>query len=117
MFWTPKELIDKLKEAKESDIYELKKKRKKTLMSDAQRRYYFWVIVEITADFHWHTPVEQHELLKTWFKLKSTTGLAMDEYAAMCNMIIDLYNVKFKVVIPLPRDSDEEQSLMDSLWF
>ena len=117
MLWNKQDVIKYLEKNKEGDIYDITRKTKKTLISEAQRKYYFWVIIEITWGFHWHTPPEQHEMLKSWFKLTTTTWLSMSEYAMMCNLIIDLYETKFWVIIPLPSTIHEDESLYKSLGF
>lgn len=97
-------------------IYECKRKQEKSIRSSGQNRYYFWVVVEIISDFHWFTPVETHLLLKQTFKLETTTDLSKSEFKAMIDLIIDLWQVKYSIKIPLPMDSWLEKSLMEWLY-
>jgi len=79
MIWTKEETIAYLQEQEEW-MFEVKKKRIKTIRSLAQNRYYFWIVVETIWDFHWYSSVETHELLKVTFKLETTTNLEIDEF-------------------------------------
>jgi len=64
MLGTKKDILEWLQDKKEEDIFEITKKQEKSLLSRAQQKYYFGVIVKIISDFHWYTSVETHELIK-----------------------------------------------------
>lgn len=93
-------------ESKKDDaVFEVVQKQKKTLRSLAQNRYYF-LILDIISDFHWNSQMEQHELIKMYFKLETTTNLEIDEFTFLIESIRDLWKTKFWLRIPLPNEAD-----------
>lgn len=116
MIWTKEQIIDKLKEAKEDDIFELTKKREKSIRSIAQNKYYFGVVISEISNYHWYTPVETHELIKITVWVETTTNLSTSEFKFMCEMIIDLWKTKFDVVIPKPNEVQELVNLEKYLF-
>lgn len=117
MIWTKKDLIPKLEEAKDNDIFELVKKREKSIRSLAQLRYYWWVVVDIIWDFHWLTPIETNESLKLLFKEDTFTELDTAEFKYVIETIIEMWKTKYQVEIPTPSNTWDNESLYESLWF
>lgn len=117
MIGTKETLIKILEKADDEDIFELIKKREKSIRSLAQNKYYWSVVVATIWDFHGYTPVETHEILKLSFKLDTTTDLAVDEFKFLIDIIRDIWSTKYDCHIPLPSDLTWEDSLYTSLWF
>lgn len=117
MIWTKEQVITYLEKDKEWDIYECKKKQQKSIRSMAQNKYYHAVICKVISDWSWDDTIWVHYMLKGMFKLETTTDLSTDEFAFMCKSIISLFKENYDVTIPTPTNSNEEQSLMATLWF
>ncbi len=109
MIGTPKQIQEYVEW--KNGIFEVKQKREKTLRSLAQNKYYFWVVVKIISDFHWHTPVETHELIKLMMQIETTTDLSTKDFMFLIGTIRDIWNTKFWVYIPSPNEVEELQAL------
>ena len=107
MIKTKQEIIEKLKNYSDDDLFEFSKKTEKTSRSLAQNRYYFGVVVRMVSDHHGYTVVEAHELIKQCFSLKTTTGLSKVEFMQIIELIRDYWNAKFNFYIPLPNEVKE----------
>lgn len=115
MIGNNKTLIEFLSKQDENSLFELTKKQEKSLRSLAQNRFYFWYVVQIISDFHWMTPIETHFAIKATFNIETTTDLSNSEFKTLIEMIQDLWENKFNVKIPNPRDIKEEESLFNTL--
>jgi len=103
MLGNKQQIIDWLQGKKDDVIFELTQKREKTSRSLAQNRYYF-LLLDIIADFHGNSVLEQHELIKMYFKLETTTNLEIDEFTFLIESIRDLWKTKFDVYLPKPNE-------------
>jgi len=104
MIWNRKEIQEYLSSKTEEDIFEIKKKNKKSIRSLRQNNYYFWVVVPIISEFHWFNLIETHELIKGLFKIETTTWLDTWEFKWLMEQIIDMWRNRYKVEIPKPDD-------------
>jgi|AntAceMinimDraft_18_1070375.scaffolds.fasta_scaffold178668_2 hypothetical protein len=116
MIWNKEETTERL-EKQEEGIFEISKKREKTIRSKAQNKFYFWIVIKIIWDFHGYSPVETHNLIKGTFKLKTTTDLSKSEFKYMIEIIQDLWKTKYNCIIPNPSDLTDDISLYKSLGF
>jgi len=106
MIGTKEQIIEWIQDKKDDVILEISQKRTKTSRSLAQNRYY-WLILDIIADFHWNDVLEQHELIKMYFKLETTTNLEIEEFTFLIESIRSLWKTKFGVYIPKPNELSE----------
>lgn len=114
MIWDKEKVLNYLEKDKEWDIYEIKRKQKKSIRTLQQNNYYWGVVVPIISQFHGYFEVETHELIKSIFKLETTTWLDTAEFKWLIDQIREIWETKYEVTIPLPEGWLEEQSLMDS---
>lgn len=117
MIGNKQQVQEYLNKQNEEDIFELTKKKEKSIRSLAQNRFYWGYVIDIIGNFHWFTPVETHLAIKQTFNLETTTELSTTEFKILIEMIQDLWENKFNVKIPNPRDIKAEESLFNSLWF
>lgn len=117
MIKTKLEILEYLQDKENSDFFDISAKKDKTIRSYAQVKYYWSVIVDIIWNYHWMTPIDTNESLKLLFKQETFTELDTSEFKFVCESIIEMWQVKYSVKIPLPRDLKDEQSLYASLWF
>lgn len=106
MIGNKEQIIEWLSDKKDDVIFEISQKREKTSRSLAQNRYYF-LILDIISDFHWNSQMEQHEIIKMYFKLETTTNLDTGEFTFLIQSIRDLRKTKFGLYIPLPNEIQE----------
>lgn len=117
MIWNLKQILKYILLNWNNDaLYEIKKKQIKTIRSYAQNRYYFWVVIKTISDFHWYTPVESHELIKTTFWIETTTDLTTDEFSFMCNSIRDMWLQTYWCYIPTPNEIEELKTIEKYLF-
>lgn len=114
---TKQEAIEYIQTLKEDVILDITQKQKQKLRTYAMVKYYWAVVVDIIADFHWYHPVECNEMLKTLFKVTTFTDLSTKEFKFVIESIIDMWSTKYWVNIPTPINSQMEKSLFESLWF
>ena len=117
MIWTKEQVEEYISKWKEEDIYECKKKQQKTLRTYAMVKYYWAVIVKIIWDFHWMKPIDTNESLKLLFDKETFTDLDIQEFKFVMETIIELWEKDYKVIIPLPSNTWDNESLYKSLWF
>lgn len=117
MIGTKQQVDTYLEKDKEWDIYEIKRKNKKTVRTLSQVKYYWGVIVKIISEHHWYTPIETNEMLKVTFAVDTFTNLDTKEFVFVIDTIIELWKTKYNVIIPLPNDIEWDNSLYNSLWF
>ena len=115
MIWSKEEIIERLEKQKDW-IFEASKKREKTIRSLAQNRYWHWVICKTISEWSWDGTIWVHYMLKQMFNLETTTDLSTDEFAFMCNSVIDLFKENYNVRIPLPREDEDLKSLEKYLF-
>jgi len=106
MIWTKNSVIEYISKWNENDIYECIKKQKKSVRTLAQNSYYWWVIIPIISEHHWYFQVETHVLIKSIFKLKTTTWLNTSEFKWFINQIREIWETKYWVIIPKPEDKN-----------
>jgi len=75
-----KEQVQKYLEKDKEDIYECKRKQKKSIRTILQNNYYWGVVIPTISQFHGYFEVETHELIKSIFKLETTTWLDTSEF-------------------------------------
>lgn len=116
MLKTKTQILEYLEDKQDDDVFEIIKKKEKSLRSLAQNKYYFGVLVKEIGNFHWYLPVETHELIKLTVWVETTTDLDTSEFKFMCEMIRDLWNTKFWVYIPAPNEIEELRSIEQYLY-
>jgi hypothetical protein len=112
MIGNKEQIIEWLQDKKDDVILEISQKREKTSRSLAQNRYYF-LLLDIIANFHGNSQMEQHDLIKLYFKLETTTNLSTDEFTFLIQSIRDLWKTKFAVYLPLPNELHEMDGLSE----
>lgn len=117
MIRTKLEILEYLQDKEDNEFFEISAKKDKTIRSYAQVKYYWSVIVDIIWKNHWMTPIDTNESLKLLFKQETFTWLDTSEFKFVCESIIEMWETKYWVKIPLPRDLKDELSLYTSLWF
>lgn len=117
MIKTKQQIIEYLEDKNEDDIFEISKKQEKTIRSEAQNRYYWWFVVQTICDWNWDTPIEAHYWIKQTFKIETTTNLSTWEFKFIIDTIRELFERVYWLIIPLPKDIKEEESLFKYLWF
>ena len=101
----------------EWELFDIKEVKEKNLLSRAQQKFYWWVVVDIISNYHGITPLETHLAIKTTFNLETTTDLSKKEFKDLIELIQELWKSKFNVEIPSPSDIKGEESLFKTLWF
>jgi len=121
MIWNKEKVENYLEKDKDSDsIYEITKKKKKTLRTYAQVKYYFWVIIRYIAEEVWLSNkfelMQLHEDIKEYFHLETTTWLDTIEFSAMCEEIRSRYLDNRNLYIPLPNETESLKDLESYLY-
>lgn len=115
MIWTKPQILEHLnKQSDDDSIYELKKKQTKSIRSTLQNNYYWGVVIPIISQFHGYFEVETHELIKSIFKLETTTWLDTTEFTWLVKNIREIWQTKYWVIIPEPTWWLDEQNLFNN---
>jgi len=120
MIWTKKQIINYLEKQNDNTLFEIKKKTEKTLRSIAQNKYYFWVVLDVIADYVWlqfnYEKMELHQQIKKDFWVETTTELSTSEFAFLMKEIKAFFLEKFNVYIPDPNEVENLKSLEKYLF-
>lgn len=116
MIYTKQKALEYIESLNDDDMVEVTKKQTKSIRSNAQNRYWHWIICKTISDWSWDNTIAVHYMLKTMFNLETTTDLSTDEFAFMCKSIIDLFKEKYGVIIPTPSDIEDLKNLETYLF-
>lgn len=114
MIGTQKQILEYLQDKSDANqLYELKEiKSGKKQRSIYQNKYYWWVLIEIIADYmgikYPYEKMELHMQLKDQFWVKTTTDLDTAEFSFLVNEIRAWFLEHRNLYIPEP---DEEENL------
>lgn len=110
-------IIEWLSGKDNNSIFEITEKQEKTVRSNLQNKFYWDIVVKTIANFHWMTVIESHLAIKSTLGIETTTDLSTKEFKEMIEIIQDLWQQNFWVIIPNPRDIADEENLFNTLWF